>query len=337
MRPAYLLFCFLLFASCFLHACASPPATATATPQRLPTRAATPTAAATATPFSIPAQAYYEEGLARQRAGDAEGALQSFAWAIRRTPDFAPAYVARGGVYLARGEFKRALADAGNALEADPTNGAAYALRGETLRLLGRARPALEAFDQALELGPALRTETFRSRWLAVRATGDTDRLLALSREYTNAHPDDPLRHYYRGWAFIELGKSNVAINVMVREMKATLDSPALLWFTLGQAYAADHYWQEAVTSLEAARALVQTGDASLALHSDRPIVDLFGALGRAYLGAGRCTDAEAMLEYAVSSGAPASEHADALEEARLCQTPTPTATPYPTTTPEGG
>jgi len=44
--------------------------------------------------------------------------------------------------------------------------------------------------------------------------------------------------------------------------------------------------------------------------------------------------DAEAMLEYALDVGAPAAEYAAVLEEARVCQTPTPTITPYPTTTP---
>jgi len=313
-----------------LAGCAAPsPATS---PLRLPTRAVTPTP--TPTPFSIGAQNYYDEGLARQEAGDAEGALQSFTWAIQLAPDFTPAYVARGTVYLAQEELRLALADADGALEADPASAPAYALRGETLRRLGRARPALEAFDHALALDPDLKAETFRSRWLTARAARDSSRMLALSREYAATHPDDPLRHYYRGWAFIELGTPGVAINTLVEGIKATPDPPALLWFALGRAYAESGSWQEAVTSFEAARALVQAGDTSLVIHSDRPIADLFGALGRAYLGAGRCVDAETMLEYAISAGAPASEYAAALREARLCQTPTPTPTPYPTTTP---
>jgi len=79
---------------------------------------------------------------------------------------------------------------------------------------------------------------------------------------------------------------------------------------------------------------LVQAGDTSLTIHSDHPIADLFGALGQTYLSAGRCVDAEAMLQYALDVGAPTSTYAAALEEARLCQTPTPAATPYPTATP---
>jgi len=333
MRPAHLiLFCALPL---LLVTCASPPTTTTPTPQRLPTRAATPTL--TPTPFSIAARTYYEEGVARQEEGDAEGALQSITWAIQLAPDFAPAYVARGTVYLAQGKPRSALTDADAALEADPASAPAYALRGETLRLLGRARSALEAFDHALALDPDLKADTFRSRWLTARAACDASRMLALSREYAAAHPDDPLRHYYRGWAFIELGTPGVAINTLVEGIGAAPDPPALLWFALGRAYAENGSWQEAVTSSEAARALVQAGDTSMVVHSDRPIADLFGALGRAYLGAGRCVDAETMLEYAISVGAPASEYAAALKETHLCQTPTPTATPYPTVTPWGG
>ena len=300
-----------------------------ATPQRLPTRAPTPTPVPTSTPFSITARTYYEYGLARQKAGDAEGALQSFTWAIQRAPDFAPAYVARGTVYLAQGKLRLALAETDAALEADPTSVAAYALRGETLRLLGRAGPALAAFDQALALDPTLKAETFRSRWLAARAGHVSGRLLKLSLEYAAAHPDDPLRYYYRGWTLIEGGAPTTAIHALAEGIETTSDPPALLWFALGQAYMAVQAWRESVTSFEAVRALVQAGDSSLAIHSDRPIADLFSALGRAYLGAGRCVDAETMLEYAVDVGAAASAHAAALEEARLCQTPTPTATPY--------
>ena len=313
-----------------ISACAAP--TPTPALQRLPTRAPTPTP--TATPFSVPARTYYEDGLALRDAGDVDGALQSFAWAIQIAPDFAPAYVARGTVYLAQGELRRALAEADAALKADPASAAAHALRGETLRMLGRSGPATEAFRQALALDPSLQEDTFRSRWLAALATHNGGRLLALSNEYADAHPGDPVRPYYRGWAFIELHAPDTAIDTLVDAIETSPDPPALLWFALGQAYAAERAWPESVISMEAARQLVQAGDTSLRVHSDRPIADLFGALGKVYLGDGRCVDAEVMLDYALEVGAPPQEYAAALEQARLCQTPTPTATPYPTATP---
>ena len=231
-------------------------------------------------------------------------------------------------------DSRQALADADSALEADPTNGATHALRGETLRLRGRPHSALEAFDQALTLDPALGPDTFRSRWLAARAAREGRRMLLLSGEYADSHPQDPLRHYYRGWAFIEMDNPGAAISTLIKKSRATPEPPAALWFALGQAYAANRSWPEAIISFEAVRVLVQAGDTSLIVHTDQPIAALFSALGQAYLGAGRCADAETMLEYAIQVGAPASEYAALLEEASLCQTPTPTITPYPTTTP---
>jgi len=330
MQASRLILLPFLLLALLLVACDSP--SPESTPQRLPTRAPTPTP--TATPFSIPAEAYYEEGVNRWEAGDAEGALQSFSWAIQLAPDLAPAYLARGGIYLAQGQLRQALAEADAALRVDRYSAAACMLRGEALRKLGRPGPALAAFEQALKLNPTLRVETFRSRWLAACAAHDGTRLLALSKEYAGAHPDCPLRPYYQGWALIELNTPDVAVDALIEGIGATPDPPALLWFALGQAYAAEQAWSESVTAFEAARGLVQAGDTSLRVHSDRPVAELFSALGRAYIGAGRCVDAEIVLEYAAEVGAQASAYATPLAEARLCQTPTPTATPYPTATP---
>jgi len=325
----------LLAISVVLVGCTAPDPAASSLrlPTRIP-RTPTPIPTVTPTPFSIAAQTYYEEGGTRQEADDLEGALQSFTWAIQRAPDFAPAYVARGTVYLAQGQLPQAVADADAALETDLTNAAAYALRGEALRALGMTRLALEAFEQAVGLDPDLEAETFRSRWLAARNEHDAVRLLKLSSEYADIRPDDPLRYYYRGWAFVELGSGSAAVKILVDGIGSTPEPSALLWFALGQAYAAAGDWQNAVTALEATRVLVQAGDASLALHTDQPVVDLFDALGRAYLGAGRCVDAETMLAYAIDIGAPAWEYDALLREARLCQTPTPKPTPYLTATP---
>ncbi len=263
-----------------------------------------------------------------------EDALQSLTWAIQRAPRFAAAYVARGAVYLAQGEPRLALADADAALEVNPAIASAYVLRGEALRLQGYERRALKAFDQALLLDPSLRQETFRARWLAARAGGDADRMMTLSREYGLAYPSDPLRTYYRSWGLIESGRPRVVINALVESIEAAPDAPAVLWFTLGEAYAAEHAWENAIACFEASRVLVQAGDMTLLLHSERPLAELAGALGRAYLGAGQCADAETMLEYAIGVGGSSSAYGPLLESARICQTPTPTITPYPTTTP---
>lgn len=325
LRRIFLLGCLIL------AGCGGSPAP---TPQRLPTRAPTRVAmsvavAEEATPFAIPVEAYYEQGVGRQRAADQRGALQHLTWAIRRDPKLAKAFVARGAVHLARDEGEKALHDANVALGMG-ASADAFLLRAEALRLLDRPQEALEAFDKALEENGDLRDETFNSRWLTARAAGDQGRLAALGQEYAAGHPDDPLRHYYQSWALIESGATMDAVRLLVDEIRNAGEPPALLWYALGHAYAGEEAWQQAVTAFEATRTLVQMGDESLGLHAERPVATLFISLGEAYLRAGRCTDAQTMLAYAGSIGAPASTYMPVLQEAQLCPTPTPRATAAP-------
>jgi tetratricopeptide (TPR) repeat protein len=272
----------------------------------------------------------------RQRAGDAEGALQYFTWAIQRDPGLVEAYVSRGAVYLAQDDLSEALSDVDIALGLEPS-ARSYLLRGEALRMMGQYGQALEAFDEALARDPSLRADTLHARWSAARGAGDADLMYALSEEYAGDHSDDPLRHYWRAWAALESGKRQDAIDVLIGGIGTSADPPALLWYLLGQAYCDLEAWPEAVASLETARALVETGDITMKLHADRPVADLFVALGKAYMGAGRCVDAESMLMYAISVGAPASQNLTLLQEAQACQTPTPDAAPHPTRTPSTG
>jgi tetratricopeptide (TPR) repeat protein len=304
----------------------------TSTPSlRLPTRVP---ATATPAPTRVDVRPLYEAGLACRETGDVACAMRSFTRAIEIDPNFAPAYIARGSVYLAQGRFDAALDDADGAVAADPKDASAHALQGEILRQMGRPRDASEAFDRAVALDAALEEQVFQSRWLAALAGHDARRLTDLGHQYRENHPDDPLRHYYRGWAYIEQGRSDVAIYLLVGGIQGTPRPPALLWFTLGHAYMESGSWQEAVTCFEAAGALIQAGDVSLEVHTQRPVADFFAAMGRAYLGVGRCADAEAMLEHAVAVAGPRSEYLDLLEQVERCKTPTPTPTSYPTTTP---
>jgi len=298
---------------------------------RLPTRVpSTPTF----TPFPFAAQAYYEQGVAWQQMGDLDGAMEAYDWAKQRSPDFAPAYVAKGTIYLARGELGRALIEANSAIEIDPECADGYALRGEVTRRQGRYRASLEAYDTAIAIDRTLSAETFRGRWLAAVALGDGSQLQSLAWEYRSAGHEDELTGYYSGWALLERELPQAAIRLLVDEISESTEPPAILWFTLGHAYMRNGSWSEAVTSFEAARELMLAGDTSLTYHSDSPVIALSDGLGRAYLGAGRCVDAEAMLDYTIGIGASAWRYAGLLQEARICQTPTPTATPYPTTTP---
>lgn len=317
----------LAIACLVLTACSAPaaedrgPTWQTRLPTRLPTRLqlATPTV----TPFAVAAQAYYDLGVERRRTGDVAAARQYFTWAIRRDPAFVQAYVSRGALSLAEGRVHEALRDADAALEIEAAP-KAYILRAEVLRRRGRYQDALHAFDEALDRNPSLAEETFPSRWEAALGLEDEERLHDLASEYAARHPDQDLAVYYQAWASLAAECSDEAIDRLVPGIAGSERQTALLWYLLGLAYVDIEAWQEAVLSLETARGLLERNDTSLAIHTEQPVAELFAALGEAYLGAGRCADAESMLLHALSVGASRAELGSTLERARICPTATP-------------
>ena len=312
-----------LLVAATLVGCAAP--SPTASPLRMPTRAPV-----TPTPTPVGPRVHYEAGLTYRATGQTTQALAAFTRAMMVDPGFAPAYVERGAIYLRRGLYEKALADAQAAVAADPDDARGHLLMGEVLRLgLDAHRQALSAYQRAIALEPDLAEETFPARWRAAVAAGRPDRMIALANEYLNAHPDDPLSAYYLGQALTARGSADAAVETLVEELEES-SGPAALWFALGEAYAAQGAWAEARTSFEQARALTEARDASMVLVSDEPVADLFAALGEVYVHTGQCIDAETMLNHALAVGGEEPELHTLMGRALICQTPTPTPTPYP-------
>ncbi|MBN1956101.1 MAG: tetratricopeptide repeat protein [Anaerolineae bacterium] len=300
----------------------------TPAPARLPTRLP-PTPTTTPTPLAPEIDLYYQAGRDYQAYGDATAAVELFSYVLSVDPFFAPAYVERGAILLAQGEIDAALADAQAAIVADPANAAARALLGEVLQQgFDDPRGALAAYERAVELDPAAAGLLFPARWRAASAARLPARMVDLAIEYATAHPDDPLRAYYRGRAFTALGTPRQAIGGLIQALEEA--ESAALWFALGEAYAADHAWSNALTCYERARTLAEAGDRSLDMVSDTPVIDLFVGLGEAYLRTGECIKAGVMLEYALAVGADRPQVHTLIGQAMICQTPTPTPTPYP-------
>lgn len=299
----------------------------TLSPQRLPTRIP-PTPTVTIAQAELVRQTY-ERGLALRASGDATGAMEAFSETLTLDPAFAPAHLERGKLWLMQRQYGHALADAQAAIAADQQNSAAYILLGEVLRLgYNDPRQALTAYERAVELDPALAGPTFAARWQVASASGQARRMLLLAEEYRTAYPDDPLGAYYRGLALIAVGNPRAAINLLVEALQE--GGPAALWFALGKAYAADGAWRNAKVCYEQARALAEAGDRSLYQVSDTAVVNLFAALGEAYIHVGECVSGQAMLQHALAIGGERSELHTLLGQAMICQTPTPTPTPYP-------
>ncbi|MBN1179549.1 MAG: tetratricopeptide repeat protein [Anaerolineae bacterium] len=308
-----------------LAACATPEPTLS--PLRLPTRIPfTPTP--TPTPISV--ATYVAEGVAYRAAGDTLAALEVFSHTLVLDPAFVPAYLERGKLYRLAGDSAAALADVQQALVVDPTYAPAYVLMGEILRLdFGDLDQALEAYDRAVALDPTLAAATFPARWEAAEGLGRGQAMLALVNEHGQTTPEDPLLPYYRARALDAMGAHGRATQTLIEAIE-TGNGSAVVWFTLGEIYVADHAWEYAHDCFEQASALIRGGDNSLALVSDAALSDLFAALGEAYIYTDRCIDAQAMLSHALAVGPDRPELHTLVGQAIICQTPTPTPTPYP-------
>ena len=293
-----------------LIGCAAEPSPATFSPPPTPSPP-------TATPGPT---VFYEQGLACQQAGEWECAWWAFSRTLELDPGFAPAYGARATVHLALGDGPAALRDAQTAIMLARENARAYALLGEVLRrAFHDPLQALDAYDAAVRRDPSLLPVLFPARWECAVAATRSDRMAELATEYARLHPDDPMRIYYRGRALLAQGLPRVAIRV-VGETLEREGGPAALWFVLGEAYAADGAWQEAVICYEQARALMEAGDSSLGVVSEKPVAVLAFALGSAYLYAGRCADAEAAFRYARAMGSDRSDLSTRIGQAMICQ-----------------
>ncbi len=236
--------------------------------------------------------------------------------------------VLREGVRLAlaQGNLIEAEQRAWAAVKASPEDAEVWALLGVVLARRGATRTAAQALGIAQSLDPTLAEQAFTERWQAVRRANDGNAMWALAQVYGQAHPDAPMAFYYRAAALLAIGDAEAAIHLLIPFLESSPDAPAVLWQTLGEAYAARGAWAEAATALEVAGAKAAQGDRSLYAASLHPAHTLTLALANAYLHTGRCVEAASLYR---RMSTPYPEVAPRLTEAIRCQTPTPTWTPW--------
>jgi len=73
---------------------------------------------------------------------------------IERYPEYAPAYIFRGGVQIKQGRFQAAVDSLNQAIELDPLNADAYNFLGLALAEQGRFSDAIDAWYTTIELNP---------------------------------------------------------------------------------------------------------------------------------------------------------------------------------------
>jgi tetratricopeptide (TPR) repeat protein len=150
-------------------------------------------------------------GVLFTRARQYDRALADFAEALRRGPNYAPAYRDRAGAYYLQKQDDRTLADCERALQLDPSLAGAYchraavwARRGEAARALTDCATALR-LDSHLALAWALRGQAHLLQGDSASALTDCDEALWNDRKL-------PLAYLVRGMALAHKEEHDKAI-----------------------------------------------------------------------------------------------------------------------------
>ncbi|XTZ10139.1 MAG: tetratricopeptide repeat protein, partial [cyanobacterium endosymbiont of Rhopalodia yunnanensis] len=97
---------------------------------------------------------FVQQGIAKSRQGDFQGATRDFTKAVEKNPNDVNAYFNRGFAYSQLGKFKLALGDFSRALELDAKLVEAYVNRGNVYLHLGKDEQAITNYVKALKLNP---------------------------------------------------------------------------------------------------------------------------------------------------------------------------------------
>ncbi|MCB0210801.1 MAG: tetratricopeptide repeat protein [Anaerolineae bacterium] len=147
--------------------------------------------------------------------GEIELAIQDFTHAIELNPNFAPAYIGRGGAYQFSGDFNKAIQDFTHAIELNPNFAPLYVSRGSAYQSSGDFNKAIQDYTKAIEIDTDS-IQAYSNRASAYNASGELDKAL---QDYTQAielDPDSPENadaYVDRANFFKDTGKLGLAIS----------------------------------------------------------------------------------------------------------------------------
>lgn len=263
-------------------------------------------------------QAYeeYYAGMACQRDGDYDGALNHYTSAIDLNPQIENAYVNRGVIYFQQENFNSGIEDCNHAIELNPQNQRAFVFRGLAQHWNNDFEQASLSFTNAIELDSdddsvyCLRGSAFLGMDAPYRAIEDFTKAIELAPE--NAH-----FLYHRGGAYLEITELDKAIE----DLSASIELDAQVvegYFLRGRVFLEQNKFNEAIydftkiVDLEPeyphifcyrGQALLASGDVDGAIQDYSEALNLqqgdshvYLLRGRAYLEKGSLD--EALLDY---------------------------------------
>jgi len=163
-------------------------------------------------------RAYRLRALAHRDAGEYDRAIADFGEALQRQPENASILFERAGTFTTVGDYGRAISDYDRCLAIDPANPRAYFQRGVTYYRLGENASAVHDYDQALRLDPAYAPAYSERAW-ALYLLGEYARALIDTHHALAERPNLAPALDTRGHVLTALGRPDEGLSAFERAM----------------------------------------------------------------------------------------------------------------------
>jgi Tfp pilus assembly protein PilF len=204
-------------------------------------------ALSTATPTpATGTNAYLESGRDALRKRNYDEAISDFTEAIRLDPNYALAYLYRGGAYDSKGNHEKAITELTEAIRLDPKSVFAYVARGYAYSNDGNLEKAISDYNEAIRLDPNA-SLAYYNRGNAYYNQGSHEKAI---RDFTEAIRLDPhyaLAYVNRGCAYFNHGNLEKAISDYNEAIRLDPNS-SLAYNNRGNAYSNDGNLEKAIS-----------------------------------------------------------------------------------------
>lgn len=199
---------------------------------------------------------YFHRGVAYEKAGKSEQAIDDYTRAISLFPSYYEAFFSRGTAYDRMGRFDQAIEDYSSAISLKPSSYEAYTNRGLAYKKIGQRAEAITDFERAISLSASAGKAHFNIGVMRFEDGRYADAIEQFDRAI-GIDPTDAEAYGNRGLAHAVTGQSSAALKDFDKAIELRPDFPDI-YYNRGRLYAASGQWEPALRDY---RKACQLGD----------------------------------------------------------------------------
>ncbi|MGC2063254.1 MAG: tetratricopeptide repeat protein, partial [Thermodesulfovibrionales bacterium] len=157
-------------------------------------------------------EAYNNRGMAYQKIDQFAMAIEDFGATIAANPAFYQAYYNRAIVFEKMSRYDKAVEDYDRTIALNPSYTEAYNNRGIVFDSMGQYDKAIEDYDKAIALNPS-NFETYYNLGIVYGKTALLDKAVEAFSRAIAINPNYPYAYGSRGLAYFRLGRDDSALN----------------------------------------------------------------------------------------------------------------------------